>query len=76
MTSPRKSKKGSLGALIGATLRSSVADAEPSSQAWKRIERTVLHSTLVVTDQGPSNEFKAGSHSRLQHGNPARRLVV
>jgi len=76
MTSPRRSKKGSLGALIGAALKSGVADAEPSSQAWKHIERTVLHSTLVEADRGSPNEFKAGPRSRPQHVKSAHRPVV
>jgi hypothetical protein len=76
MTSPHKSKKSSLDALIGATLRSSVAGAEPSSQAWQRIESTVRRSTFKETDLGSSNKVEFGSPSRFQHGKPAHRPVV
>ncbi len=76
MTSPHKPKKISLDALIGATLRSSVADAEPSPQAWQRIESMARRSALTETNHGPVPKAESGSHSRFHHDKPAHRLIV
>ena len=76
MTSPHKSEKISLDALIGATLRSSVADAEPSPEAWQRIESMARRSALTKTTRGPVQKVEFGSHSRFQHDKPAHRFIV
>lgn len=54
MTDPNKTQKVSLDALIRTTLRSSVADAEPSPQVWERIEHQI----------GKANEPARGSRPR------------
>ena len=76
MTSPNKPNKISLDALIGATLRSSVADAEPSPQAWQRIESMAQRSALTETSRGSVQKVESGSHSRFHHDKPAHRLIV
>jgi anti-sigma-K factor RskA len=50
MTDPNKNRKVSLDVLISATLRSSVADAEPSPQVWERIEHQVRQANQAARE--------------------------
>jgi anti-sigma-K factor RskA len=61
MADPKKNQKVSLDALISATLRSSVADAEPSPQVWERIEHQARQANQAARQ---SRTHKADLHPR------------
>ena len=66
MTS-RSKPKLSLDTLIRATLRSSVAELEPSPDVWKRIEHQAQRLTDSKKTHHDAGEFEPGLRPRYLH---------